>query len=186
MRAGESFALGAALFPVLMRRFTKLRGRDETADIPILVLPFELRRKSRQVVRLETGEEAGLLLPSGTVLHTGDIVESDDGSRIRIEAAKEELMAVTASDSFLISRAAYHLGNRHTAVQIEPDRLLLAFDPVLREMLIGLGVSVAAASESFTPEPGAYGGGHKHGHHETFAEDQALAQRAFHEHEGRE
>ena len=95
-------------------------------------------------------------------------------------------MAVTASDSFLISRAAYHLGNRHTAVQIEPDRLLLAFDPVLREMLIGLGVSVAAASESFTPEPGAYGGGHKHGHHETFAEDQALAQRAFHEHEGRE
>ena len=186
MRAGESFAFGAALFPVLMRRFTKLTGRDETAGIPVLVLPFELRRKSRQVVRLETGEEAGLLLAPGTVLHTGDIVESDDGSRIRIEAAKEELMAVTASDPFLISRAAYHLGNRHTAVQIEPDRLLLAFDPVLREMLIGLGVTVVATCEPFTPEPGAYGGGHKHGHDETFAEDQALAQRAFHEHEGPE
>jgi urease accessory protein len=39
-------------------------------------------------------------------------------------------------------------------------------------------------SEQFTPETGAYGGGHKHGHDETFAEDYAAAQRVFHEHGG--
>jgi urease accessory protein len=167
-------------------KFTRLVHREEkdSEAIPVLVLPFELRRKSRQVVRLETGEELGLLLPPGTVLQTGDVVESDDGSRFRIEAAKEELMSVTASDPFLILRAAYHLGNRHTAVQIEANRLLLAFDPVLREMLVGLGATVTVTCEPFTPEPGAYGGGHKHGHDETLAEDQALAHRLFHEHAG--
>jgi len=147
-----------------MRKFTKLLGREgkSSGAIPLLVLPFELRRKSRQVVRLETGEEAGLLLPAGTVLQTGDILESDDGFKIRIEAAKEELMAVTAPDQFLLLRAAYHLGNRHTTVQVEPDRLLLASDPVLKEMLIGLGAKVISTCEPFTPETGAYGGGHKH------------------------
>ncbi|HZC35950.1 MAG TPA: urease accessory protein UreE [Chthoniobacterales bacterium] len=169
-----------------MRKFTKLLGREEKSSgaTSLLVLPFELRRKSRQVVRLETSEEVGLLLPPGTVLQTGDILESDDGSTIRIEATNEELMVVTAEDPFLLLRAAYHLGNRHTAVQIEPDRLLLALDPVLKEMLIGLGAKVAATREPFTPELGAYGGGHIHGHDETFAEDQALAHRLFHEHAG--
>jgi urease accessory protein len=167
-------------------KFARLVHKQEqdSDTIPVLVLPFELRRKSRQLVRLETGEEVGLLLSPGTVLQTGDIVEDDDGSRFRIEAAKEELMSITASDPFLILRAAYHLGNRHTAVQIEANRLLLAFDPVLRDMLIGLGTTVTLTCEPFTPEPGAYGGGHKHGHDETFAEDQALAHRLFHEHAG--
>jgi urease accessory protein len=167
-----------------MRKVTKLLAKEEKSSeaIPGLTLPFEMRRKSRQVVRLETGEEVGLLLPPGTVLETGDILESDDGFRIRIEAANEELMVVTAADPFLLLRAAYHLGNRHVAVQIEPDRLLLASDQVLKEMLIGLGVKVTTAREPFTPEPGAYGGRHKHGHDETFADDQALAHRVFHEH----
>jgi urease accessory protein len=167
-----------------MRKFTKLlthEGKSSDA-IPGLTLPFEMRRKSRQVVRLQTGEEVGLLLPPGTVLQMGDILESDDGFKIRIEAANEDIMVVTAADPFLLLRAAYHLGNRHTAVQIEPDRLLLANDEVLKEMLIGLGAEVVTVSEPFTPEPGAYGGGHKHGHDETFAEDQAQAHRVFHEH----
>ncbi len=38
----------------------------------------------------------------------------------------------------------------------------------------------------FQPESGAYGGGHKHGHDETFAEDYALAQQVFDEHHGHE
>jgi urease accessory protein len=155
MRAGQSSAVSTTLFSVLMRQFTKLLGREEKSSgaTSLLVLPFDLRCKSRQVVRLETGEEVGLLLPPGTVFQTGDILESDDGSRIRIETTNEELMVVTAANPFLILRAAYHLGNRHTAVQIEPDRLLLALDPVLKGMLIG--AKVAVIREPFTPELGA-------------------------------
>jgi hypothetical protein len=50
-------------------------------------------------------------------------------------------------------------------------------------MLIGLGVTVSLVTEKFAPETGAYGGGHKHGHDETFEDDYALAQRVFHDHE---
>jgi urease accessory protein len=170
-----------------MRKFTKLLSDKERTnlptDIPCLVLPFDSRRKSRQLVRLENGEEAGLLLPPGTVLGDGDIVESEDSSKLMIQAAKEDLMLVTASDPFLLLRAGYHLGNRHASIELQPDRILLPIDPVLKEMLIGLGVTVSLVTEKFTPETGAYGGGHKHGHDETFAEDYALAQRVFHEHE---
>lgn len=170
-----------------MRKFIKLATLAgemvaSTPDVSNLVLTFASRRKSRQVVKLDSGEEVGLLLPPGTILRDGDHLESEDGSRIKIKAAQEELMLVTAGDLFLLLRAGYHLGNRHASIELRPDRILLEPDPVLKEMLVGLGLKVELVSETFTPETGAYGGGHKHGHDETFAEDYALAQRAFHEH----
>lgn len=167
-----------------MRKFTTLHipKESDSKDLPCLHLPFDLRRKSRQIVRLENGEEVGLMLPPGTALSDGDILQSEDGSEIRIAAANEQLMVVTAPDRLLLLRAAYHLGNRHTVVQIEAERLLLLRDPVLKEMLLGLGAQITDTTEPFNPELGAYGGGHKHGHDETFAEDQAMAHRVFHEH----
>ena len=173
-----------------MRRFTKVLENPETTDpakdIPFLVLPFDSRKKSRQLVKLEGGEEIGLLLPSGTILRDGDIIESETGSQFKIQAAEEELMKVTSpSDPFLLLRAAYHLGNRHTAIKLRKKCILLQVDSVLKEMLLGLGLTISLVSEKFTPETGAYGGGHKHGHDETFAEDYAAAQRVFHEHEGK-
>jgi urease accessory protein len=172
-----------------MRRFTKVLANPDTTDpakdIPSLVLPFDSRKKSRQLVKLEGGEEIGLLLPPGTILGDGDIIESETGSQFKIQAAEEELMTVTSpGDPFLLLRAAYHLGNRHTAIELRKKCILLQVDSVLKEMLLGLGLTVSLVSEKFTPETGAYGGGHKHGHDETFAEDYAAAQRVFHEHEG--
>ena len=167
-----------------MRRFTKL-SRSSAEDIPHLVLAFDARKKSRQLARLDSGEEIGILLPPGTILRDGDVIESEDGSLFKIQAAREELMSITAPDAFQLSRAAYHLGNRHAAIQLQPDRILLPVNPVLKEMLLGLGLTVTIVSEQFTPETGAYGGGHKHGHDETFAEDYAAAQRVFREHGGK-
>lgn len=166
-----------------MRRFTKL-STSSAENIPHLVLAFDARKKSRQLARLDSGEEIGILLPPGTILRDGDVIESEDGSLFKIQAAREGLMSATAPDAFQLLRAAYHLGNRHVAIQLQPDRILLPVDPVLKEMLLGLGLTIAMVSEQFTPETGAYGGGHKHGHDETFAEDYAAAQRLFHEHGG--
>ncbi len=166
-----------------MRRFTKL-STSPAENVPDLVLAFDARKKSRQLVRLDSGEEIGILLPPGTVLRDGDVIESEDRSLFQIKAAREALMMVTTTDSFQLLRAAYHLGNRHVAIQLEPGRILLQVDSVLKEMLVGLGLTVTIVSEQFTPETGAYGGGHKHGHDEAFAEDHAAAQRVFHEHGG--
>jgi urease accessory protein len=166
-----------------MRRFTKL-STSSAENVPHLVLAYDARKKSRQLVRLDSGEEIGILLPPGTILRDGDVIESEDRSLFKIEAAREALMMVTTTDSFQLLRAAYHLGNRHVAIQLQPNRILLQVDSVLKEMLVGLGLTVTIVSEQFTPETGAYGGGHKHGHDETFAEDYSAAQRVFHEHHG--
>jgi urease accessory protein len=118
------------------------------------------------------------------VLRDGDVLVAQDGALVRIIAAAEEVLYVRAPDRLTLTRAAYHLGNRHTPVEIGDDFLKLEYDPVLADMLKRLGASVDQVSMPFQPETGAYGGGHKHGHDETFAEDYAIAQQVYGEHHG--
>src|SRR5260221_5677009 len=139
-----------------MRRFEKVLSRSDDASLPNWTLPYDLRRKARQLVRLDDGEEIGLLLAPGTVLKDGDILESTEGDRVRIAAAAEPILFVTASDSEKLARAAYHLGNRHIPVEIGSGFLRLEADPVLKEMLQRLELSVEEKKETFNPESGAY------------------------------
>ncbi len=151
---------------------------------PKLVLPFAERSKSRLRAALDNGDEAALFLPRGTVLRGGDLLVAEDGTFIEVLAAPESVLEVRASDPHALMRAAYHLGNRHTPVEVGSDYLRLEYDAVLADMLARLGVAAERAELPFEPEAGAYGGGHKHGHDATFAEDYAAAQAVFHEHHG--
>lgn len=131
-----------------------------------LLLPFELRGKSRLRTRLENGEEAGLFLERGTVLRGGDKLQARDGRVILVAAAPEAVLEARSSDALLLTRAAYHLGNRHVPVEMQPGLLRFARDHVLGEMVRGLGLEVVAREAPFEPEGGAYGGhgGHAHPH----------------------
>jgi urease accessory protein len=129
-----------------------------------LILPFDRRQKSRLRVRLESGEEAGLFLKRGTILRGGDSLRASDARIVRVVAAEEPVMRVTADTPVQLMRAAYHLGNRHVPLQIGAGWLCLEQDHVLKEMLLGLGVSVENENAPFEPEAGAYGGGHRHHH----------------------
>jgi urease accessory protein len=160
--------------------------KAELANLRRLVLPFDLRQKSRFRAALDDGVEAALFLPRGTVLRDGDILEARDGSLIRVVAAPENVLHVTAEKPHDLMRAVYHLGNRHVPVELGEDFLKLATDPVLKEMLSGLGVTLREDYLPFQPEAGAYGRGHRHGHDSNFAEEHARAQRLFHEHHGHE
>ncbi|CAM3094235.1 urease accessory protein UreE [Cupriavidus taiwanensis] len=151
---------------------------------PKLVLPFADRSKSRLRAVLDNGADAALFLPRGTVLRGGDLLVAEDGSFVEVRAAAESVLEVRAQDPHALMRAAYHLGNRHTPVEIGRDYLRLEYDAVLADMLRRLGVLAERAELPFEPEAGAYGGGHKHGHDATFAEDYAAAQAVFHEHHG--
>ena len=88
-----------------------------------LVLPFEMRQKSRLRTTVAGGEEVGVFLERGTVLRGGDCLETDDGRVVRVVAADEELIEVRCPDSMGLARAAYHLGNRHTPTQVGVCRL---------------------------------------------------------------
>ncbi|MDA8254482.1 MAG: urease accessory protein UreE [Betaproteobacteria bacterium] len=129
-----------------------------------LVLAFETRSKSRLRARLASGEECGLFLPRGTVMRGGDKLLAGDGRIAEVVAAVESLMEAASADPLQLARAAYHLGNRHVAVQILPGRLRFARDHVLGEMLRGLGLPVVEVDAAFEPESGAYGAHAGHGH----------------------
>jgi urease accessory protein len=151
---------------------------------PTLTLAFDARCKSRLAATLDNGEEVALVMPRGTVLADGDMLVADDGGFVRVVAAAEDVLIVRAPSTRMLTRAAYHLGNRHTPVEVGADYLKLEADPVLEDMLKRLGCLVAHESQPFQPETGAYGGGHKHGHDESFGEDYALAQKVYGEHHG--
>ena len=164
--------LNAKLAPVLIKR------------APTLTLAYDARCKSRFAATLDSGEEVGVVLPRGTVLRDGDMLVADDGGLVRVIAAPQSVLLVRAAERLTLMRAAYHLGNRHTPVEVGIDELKLEADPVLEDMLKRLGAQVERAELPFQPEAGAYGGGHRHGHDATFAEDYALAQSVFDEHHG--
>ncbi|HKW84892.1 MAG TPA: urease accessory protein UreE, partial [Burkholderiaceae bacterium] len=66
---------------------------------------------------------------------------------------------------FDLLRAAYHLGNRHVQLELQPDHLKLEPDHVLAQMLRQMHLIVTAAQAAFEPESGAYAAsGHDHGH----------------------
>ncbi len=154
------------------------------ARAPTLTLAYDARCRSRFAATLDSGEELAVVLPRGTVLADGDVLVADDGALVRVVAAAEAVMRVRAPDALTFTRAAYHLGNRHTPVEIGLDTLKLEYDPVLADMLTRLGAHVERVEAPFQPEAGAYGGGHRHGHDASFAEDYALAQQVYGEHHG--
>ena len=142
--------------------FIHRRYAGTTPATERLVLAFEARSRSRQRARLESGEEAGLMLPRGTVLRSGDRLEADDGRVIEILAANESLMEVLCAYPGQLARAAYHLGNRHAALELGEGWLRFPRDHVLRDMLEGLGFRVSERKAPFQPEAGAYGFDHSH------------------------
>ena len=144
-----------------------------------LALPYELREKSRLRATLSTGEEVALFLERGTVLRGGDCLKGDDGRVVRVVAAPEAVLEVECHDADEFARCAYHLGNRHTPVQIIGRKddghyaLRIRADHVLADMLAGLGAHSAEVMAPFEPETGAYSnhavghshaGGHDHDH----------------------
>ncbi len=150
----------------MLKVYEKLAQPQATDNV--LILPFELRQKSRLKARLNNGMEVGLFLPRGEVLRGGDCIKAEDGTVIKIEAASEQVSKVSHADALMICRASYHLGNRHVPLQIGDGWLSYQHDHVLDEMVRGLGLLVSVESMAFEPEAGAYGGhshSHSHGHH---------------------
>jgi urease accessory protein len=125
-------------------------------------LTFEARSKSRLLLRLDNGEQAALVVERGRLLRGGEQVQLEDGRYVEIVAVDEPLLEAISDDPRLIAKAAYHLGNRHVAVQFIEDGLRFLADHVLADMIVGLGLKVTEISAPFEPEGGAYG--HQHAH----------------------
>jgi urease accessory protein len=138
-----------------------LRPTDATDELR-LVLPFDQRRKARQRARTTAGVEIGIRLSRGTVLRGGDRLRAADGTLVEVVAAHEPVSTVWSRDVRRLAQVAYHLGNRHVALEIGSGWVRYLADHVLDAMVAQLGLAVIHHDEPFEPEAGAYGA---HEHH---------------------
>jgi urease accessory protein len=132
-----------------------------------VVLDAGDRNRRRIVLTGEKGTQFMLDFPAPVSLRDGDGLVLDDGSIVAVAGAPERLLEVAGPNAFETVRLAWHLGNRHTDVQIVGGKIRIRCDHVLEEMLRGLGAKVAALDAPFDPEPASPHGhhGHEHGHH---------------------
>nr|WP_315430477.1 urease accessory protein UreE [uncultured Albidiferax sp.] len=148
---------GKGLAPALLKRASTVE------------LDWDVRQKSRFDATDSLGRQLGVFLPRGTLVRGGDVLVAEDGSLIQVLAAPQAVLVITACTShgtpFDLTRAAYHLGNRHVPIELQPDHLKIEPDHVLADMLRAMHLDVVEAKVAFEPEGGAYAsGGHSHGH----------------------
>ena len=150
-----------------MHRVTAIKPAsewDRNTAIDRVVLDAVDRTRRRIVLTGEKGGEFLLDFAKPTALRDGDGLLLDDGSTLLVAGAPEDLLEVSAHGALDTVRLAWHLGNRHTDVQIVGDKLRIRRDHVLEEMLRGLGAHLHGIETPFDPEPAAaHGHGHEHG-----------------------
>ncbi|MDA7416472.1 urease accessory protein UreE [Xenophilus arseniciresistens] len=168
LTANKLMPQGQGLAPVLVKRAATVE------------LDWDVRQKSRFETTDSQGRRIGVFLPRGTAVRGGDLLVLEDGSLVRVIAALQTVLRITHCSAhgtpFDLTRAAYHLGNRHVPIELQSDHLKIEPDHVLADMLRAMHLIVNEVQESFEPEGGAYGGhvtqdGHSHhGHDHSHAE----------------
>src|SRR6516162_7458006 len=143
-----------------MRRACEIRTAgtwNAAAAIDRVVLDAHERHRRRIALTGERGTAFLLDLPQATALKDGDGLVLEDGKA-------EPLLEIAAASPHELARLAWHIGNRHTEVQVVGDTLRIRRDRVLEDMLRGLGARLTAIEAPFDPEHGAYGHGSNHDH----------------------
>lgn len=164
LQASKLLAQGHGLAPVLLKRAATVE------------LDWDVRQKSRFECTDSRGRQLGVFLPRGTLVRGGDVLVAEDGSMVRVIAAPQPVLVIQhvadRGTVFDLIRAAYHLGNRHVAIELKPDHLKIEPDHVLADMLRAMHLVVLETRAPFEPEGGAYGAqaapghqGHDHGDH---------------------
>ena len=150
-----------------MRRVAEIKQAgawDASVACDRVVLEATDRQRRRIVLSAEKGTEFLLEFAKPVNLRDGDGLVLDDGAIVLVAGAPEELIEVAAGSAVDTVRLAWHLGNRHTDVQVMGDRLRIRRDHVLEDMLQGLGARLAPLAAPFDPEANApHEPGHGHG-----------------------
>jgi len=147
---------GRGLAPALLRRASTVE------------LDWDTRQKSRFDAVDSLGRPLGVFLARGTVVRGGDVLVAEDGSLIKVLALAQPVLVISPcpehGSPFDLTRAAYHLGNRHVPLELRPDHLKIEPDHVLAQMLRAMHLTVVQAEQGFEPEGGAYSAHPSHGH----------------------
>lgn len=159
---------------------------NESTAADTVVLDFDGRHRRRHAMNGQAGLAWLLDLPQPAVLRSGDGLVLSDGRIVRVDAAPERLMEISAPGTAALVRIAWHLGNRHLPTQLLSGRVRIRHDHVMEAMVRGLGGTVVAIEAPFDPEGGAFAQAQLHDHPHDHAPAHAEGHgHDHHEHAGR-
>ena len=161
MRASARAFPGTTVFSVLgMRRATVILpavGSRDKKPVATVTLDFDERYRRRIKLFDDDGNDFLLDLAQASHLRDGDGLQLEDGKILLVKAADERVIDIRSVSAGEQSRIAWHLGNRHTPVQILSNGALrIRYDHVLKELVERLGADVCELAAPFDPESGAY------------------------------
>lgn len=156
----------------MLEVYERLGTHCHDAVDEIVTLDSDQRERGRLRLVSENGVEVRLFLERGNALLVGEFLKSECGKIVQVQGAVETVAHASCEDWHTFSRACYHLGNRHTKIQIGERWLRFTPDHVLEEMVHMLGLEVTHEEAVFAPENGAYfKGGHSHSHGHSHGHD---------------
>jgi urease accessory protein len=142
-----------------MRRATKIQAAgsfDASGAIDRVVLDADERHRRRIVLTGENGTKFLLDLDRAVALKDGDGLVLEDGAVVCVAGRPEPLTEIEAKSPLDLVRLAWHLGNRHTQLEIVGGKLRIRGDHVLESMVAGLGGTLTRIEAPFEPEAGAH------------------------------
>jgi urease accessory protein len=156
-----------------MARATRVLTAGLRQDLPAIdtvLLDYAQRGAQKITVTGVKGGAYEIALAEPARLRTDDMLVLDDGNLVEVVAAPEPLIEARAADLAVLTRLAWHLGDRHVPVQMLANRIRARRDPGIEALLTSLGAKVVLIEAPFEPEGGAYEShahddGHARGHH---------------------
>lgn len=139
---------------------------DEISDS--ITLDQDTRKKSRIKSSTDSGKDIAIFMERGHPLLVGEILKTECGLLIAVKGQAEAVSTAVATDWLNFSKICYHLGNRHTTLQIGELWVRFKPDHVLEALAENYGLTIDRSPAIFEPENGAYGaasqGHHSHSH----------------------
>jgi urease accessory protein len=127
------------------------------AEVASVTLAFHDRHRRRLRMTDDAGAAFLLDLAAPVVLAEGDGLVLSEGGVVRVRAALEAVADITPPSPADGLRLAWHVGNRHTPIEVLlGGTFRIPDDPVLVDLLTRHGASVVRRKAAFAPEPGAY------------------------------
>jgi urease accessory protein len=119
--------------------------------MPTIEIPMTAhdRRRVRRIVEAPDGASFPLELPTGTVLHPGQVLHHA-GERIYVvAAAAEDVLVISPRDAGEGARIGHLIGNLHRDIDVDGVEVIALADEVLAERLRRAGVPFRADRRAF-------------------------------------
>ena len=124
---------------------------EPPAGLPIVELPMSAidRRRVRRLIEAPDGVIFALELPTGTILHPGQLLHHDAEVAYVVSAADEDVLIAHPRDLAEAARVGHLIGNMHRDIFATGNDVIALADDVLAERLARAGVSCERARRPF-------------------------------------